>query len=125
MKAYLDNICCMFGPSKKILTDNGTEFKKKTLDGSIQQNQNRTQNLTHIFTPMQQKDKQLPQVPESYYWETAPKRTQMGKCNMQGNISLQLISHTIFQRSTILPHILSTSRSETHATRLRITQIPR
>ena len=29
MKAYRDNICCVFGPSKKILTDNGTEFKNK------------------------------------------------------------------------------------------------
>ena len=29
MKAYTDNICCVFRPSKKILTDNGTEFKNK------------------------------------------------------------------------------------------------
>ena len=29
MKAYTDNICCAFGPSKKILKDNGTEFKNK------------------------------------------------------------------------------------------------
>ena len=29
MKAYTDNICCVFGPSKKILTDNCTEFKNK------------------------------------------------------------------------------------------------
>ena len=29
MKAYIDNICCIFRPSKKILTDNGTEFKNK------------------------------------------------------------------------------------------------
>ena len=28
-KAYLDHIYCAFGPSKKILTDNGTEFKNK------------------------------------------------------------------------------------------------
>ena len=27
--AYLNHICCIFGPSKKILTDNGTEFKNK------------------------------------------------------------------------------------------------
>ena len=27
VKAYLNHICCVFGPSKKILTDNGTEFK--------------------------------------------------------------------------------------------------
>ena len=29
IKAYLNHICCVFGPSKKILTDNGTEFKNK------------------------------------------------------------------------------------------------
>ena len=29
MKAYTDNICCAFRPSKKILTDNGIEFKNK------------------------------------------------------------------------------------------------
>ena len=29
VKAYLKHICCVFGPSKKILTDNGTEFKNK------------------------------------------------------------------------------------------------
>ena len=27
MKPYTDNICCVFRPSKKILTDNDTEFK--------------------------------------------------------------------------------------------------
>ena len=29
IKAYIDDICCTFGPSRKILTDNGTEFKNK------------------------------------------------------------------------------------------------
>ena len=29
MKAYTDNICCVFRPLKKILTDNSTEFKNK------------------------------------------------------------------------------------------------
>ena len=29
IKAYIDHICCPSGPSKKILTDNGTEFKNK------------------------------------------------------------------------------------------------
>ena len=29
IKAYLNHICCVFGPSKKILTDNGTEFKNR------------------------------------------------------------------------------------------------
>ena len=29
INAYLNHICCIFGPSRKILTDNGTEFKNK------------------------------------------------------------------------------------------------
>ena len=29
IKAYIDHICCTFAPSRKILTDNGTEFKNK------------------------------------------------------------------------------------------------
>ena len=29
IKAYIDHICCPFGPSGKILMDNGTEFKNK------------------------------------------------------------------------------------------------
>ena len=28
IKAYIDHICCSFRPSRKILTDNETEFKK-------------------------------------------------------------------------------------------------
>ena len=30
--AYLNHICCIFGPSKKILADNGSEFKNKMWD---------------------------------------------------------------------------------------------
>ena len=29
INAYIDHICCPFGPSKKILTDNGMEFKNR------------------------------------------------------------------------------------------------
>ena len=29
IKAYIDHICCTFGPSRKILTDNGTKLKNK------------------------------------------------------------------------------------------------
>ena len=29
IKAYIDHICCTFGPSRKILTDNCTKFKNK------------------------------------------------------------------------------------------------
>ena len=29
IKAYIDHTCCTFGPSRKIITDNGTKFKNK------------------------------------------------------------------------------------------------
>ena len=29
IRAYIDHICCTFGPSRKILTDNGTKFKNR------------------------------------------------------------------------------------------------
>ena len=32
VKAYLNHMCCAFGPSRKILTDNGTKFKNKMWD---------------------------------------------------------------------------------------------
>ena len=51
MKAYTDNICCVFGPSKKILTDNGTEFKNK-LWTDMSKRMHIEQDLTHLLTPM-------------------------------------------------------------------------
>ena len=32
VKAYLNHVCCVFGPSRKILTVNGTKFKNKMWD---------------------------------------------------------------------------------------------
>ena len=50
IRAYIDHICCTFGPSRKILTDNGTELKKTTLDQSIQKTKNRTKIHTYLLT---------------------------------------------------------------------------
>ena len=49
MKAYTDNICCVFGPSKKILTDNGTEFKNKLWTDVFKGLQ--TEHRTPIYSP--------------------------------------------------------------------------
>ena len=50
VKAYLNHICCVFGPSKKILTDNGTEFKNKMWDDvyKLLRTQHR---VTPIYSP--------------------------------------------------------------------------
>ena len=50
IKAYIDHICCTFGPSRKILTDNGTEFKNK-LWTEVFEKLRIEQKLTPIYSP--------------------------------------------------------------------------
>ena len=50
INTYINHICCPFGPSKKILTDNGTEFKNKLWTDVF--NKLRTeQKFTPIYSP--------------------------------------------------------------------------
>jgi len=48
--AYLNNICCVFGPSRKILTDNGTEFKNKMWE-EVFKRLNTEHRVTPIYSP--------------------------------------------------------------------------
>ena len=48
--AYLNHICCIFGPSKKILTDNGSEFKNKMWD-EIFKRLKMEHRVTPIYSP--------------------------------------------------------------------------
>ena len=50
IKAYIDHICCPFGPSRKILTDNGTEFKNK-LWTQVFDKLKTEQKFTPIYSP--------------------------------------------------------------------------
>ena len=50
IKAYIDHICCTFGPSKKILTDNSTEFKNK-LWTEVFEKLKIEQKFTPIYSP--------------------------------------------------------------------------
>ena len=50
IKVYIDHICCTFGPSKKILTDNGTEFKNK-LWTEVFEKLKIEQKFTPIYSP--------------------------------------------------------------------------
>ena len=47
VNAYIDNIYCLFGPSKKILTDNGTKFKNKLWKEVFE-----LLRIEHRFTPV-------------------------------------------------------------------------
>ena len=50
IKAYIDHICCTFGPSRRILTDNGTEFKNK-LWTEVFEKLRIEQKFTPIYSP--------------------------------------------------------------------------
>ena len=50
IKAYINHICCTFAPSRKILTDNGTEFKNK-LWTEVFEKLRIEQKFTPIYSP--------------------------------------------------------------------------
>ena len=50
IKAYINHICCTFGPSRKILTDNGTKFKNK-LWTKVFEKLRIEQKFTPIYSP--------------------------------------------------------------------------
>ena len=50
IKAYINQICCTFGPSRKILMDNGTEFKNK-LWTEVFDKLKTEQKFTPIYSP--------------------------------------------------------------------------
>ena len=50
VRAYTDHICCIFRPSRKILTDNGTEFKNK-LWTEVFEKLSIEQKFTPIYSP--------------------------------------------------------------------------
>ena len=50
IKVYIDHICCTFGPSRKILTDNGTKFKNK-LWTEVFEKLKIEQKFTPIYSP--------------------------------------------------------------------------
>ena len=101
IKAYIDHICCTFGPSRKILTDNGTEFKKQTLDRSIRKIKNRTKIHTCLFTTVQQQNRRISQVPQSHDSKTTRNSRGMGRPSVESHSSIQLFPHGIFRNSTI------------------------
>ena len=50
IKAYIDHICCTFGPSRKILMDNGTEFKNKLWTEVFKKLRTEQKIHTYLFT---------------------------------------------------------------------------
>ena len=78
IKAYIDHICCPFGPSRKILTDNGTEFKNKVWTEVFDRLKTEQKIHTYLLTTVQWQNRRIPQVPEGHNCQTARKLCRMG-----------------------------------------------
>ena len=78
MKAYTDNICCVFGPSKKMLTEYGKEFKNKLWTDVFKRMHTEHRTSPILLSPMQWKDRRLSQILKSNNWKAAPERPSMG-----------------------------------------------
>ena len=124
MKAHTDNICCVFRPSKKILTDNGTEFKINCGQRCSKECAQNTEHRPSTHPSVMEESKVFTSF-ESNCGKTTLKRTQMGRRNPQGNLSIQLFPYTVTQRSTFLPYVWPTSSCKTYVIRHRIPKVPR
>ena len=100
IKAYIDHICCTFGPSRKILTDNGTEFKNK-LWTEVFRKLGIEQKFTPIYSP--QCNGRIPQVPQSHDSKTTRNSHGMGRPSVESHSSIQLFS---MESSGIAPFFL-------------------
>ena len=74
VQKYLDTVYYRFGGSRKILSDNGTEFKNKVFENIAK----KLGCEVRAQTPIQWKDRMLPQVFESMHGKTYQPKVRMG-----------------------------------------------
>ena len=104
IKAYKDHICCPFGPSKKILTDNSTEFKNK-LWTEVFDKLKTEQKFTPIYSP--QCNSRIEGF-HKFLKATIAKQLdpcQMGRSSVESHSSIQFLPHRIIWNGTILPYV--------------------
>ena len=98
INTYINHICCPFGPSKKILTDNGTEFKNKLWTEVF--NKLRTeQKFTPIYSS--QCNGRISQILEGHNSKATRK-----PLSVESNCSIQLLPHRISGHRTIFSNLL-------------------
>ena len=121
MKAYTDNICCVFRPSKKILTDNGTEFKNK-LWTDLFKRMHTEHRISPIYSPQCNG-----RIKGFHKFLKATKGKQLQKGLKWDDVIPKVTSayNAIIKRSTFLPYVWLTSSSKTYVVKFRFTKIPR
>ena len=88
IKAYINYISCPFGPSRKILTDNDTEFKNKLWTEVFEKLKTEQKFTCILFTTVQQQIRRILQVPQSYNSQTTRNSHRMGRLSMESHGSI-------------------------------------
>ena len=105
VKAYLNHICCVFGPSKKILTDNGTEFKNKMWE-EVYKLLRTKHSVTPIYSP--QCNGRIEGF-HRFLKATVGKQIQKGlewdDLVWKATSAYNFFPHRIFRNFTIFPHV--------------------
>ena len=123
VKAYKDNICCVFGPSKRILTDNGTEFKNKMWTEVFKKL--RTEHRTSpIYSPQcNGRIEGFHKFLKATIGKQLHRGLELDDLVAKATSAYNFFPHRVFKRITILSHVRTPGSSKTHATRLRVTKI--
>ena len=125
INAYINHICCPFGPSKKILTDNGTEFKNK-LWMEVFRELRTEQKFTQIYSP------QCNSRIEGFhkFLKTTIAKQLENHVEWDDLVWKATAAYNFFPTASsgIAPffsHVQQRSHSETQPARIRESQIPR
>ena len=112
MKAYTDNICCVFGPSKKILTDNGTEFKNKMWT-DVFKRMHREHRTSPIYsTQCNGRIKGFHKFFKGTIGKQLQKGLELDNVIFKATSAYNFFSNTIIKGSTFLPYVWPTSSSK-------------
>ena len=123
INAYLNHICCIFGPSRKILTDNGTEFKNQ-LWTEVYKRLQTEHKVTPIYSPQcNGRIEGFHRFPEVMYSKATREQSRMGRFSMESHSSLQLFPYGIIRNGTIFPDVRKRSQREAQPVSFRRTEI--
>ena len=121
IKAYIDHICCTFGPSKKIVTDNSTEFKNK-LWTEVFEKLKIEQKFTPIYSPQCNG-----RIEGFHKFLKATIAKQLETCVEWVWKATAVYNFFPTESSGLVPffsHVRMRSSSKTHPTRIRKSKIP-
>ena len=123
VNAYLNHICCTFGPSRKILTDNGTEFKNQ-LWTEVYKKLQTEHKVTPIYSPQcNGRIEGFHRFLKSCIGKTAREPSGMGRPSLESYGSVQFFPYRIIRNGPILSDVWKRGKCKTQLVSFRKTKI--